>query len=52
VLEKIVQPVAAAVLQVSAVARRLQHGRVQAYILYLLIGIALLGVLVAMGGAQ
>lgn len=51
VLEKIVQPVAAAVLQVSAVARRLQHGRVQSYLLYLLIGIALLGVLVVMGGA-
>ncbi len=52
VLEKIVQPVAVAVLHISAVARRLQHGRVQSYLLYLLIGIAVLAVLVAMGGAQ
>ena len=52
VLEKVVQPVAAVVLNISAVARRLQHGRVQAYLLYLLIGIALLTVLVVMGGTQ
>jgi hydrogenase-4 component B len=52
VLEKVVEPVATAVLNISAVARRLQHGRVQSYLLYLLIGIALLGVLVVMGGAQ
>jgi hydrogenase-4 component B len=52
VLEKVVEPIATAVLNISAVASRLQHGRVQAYLLYLLIGIALLGVLVVMGGAQ
>jgi hydrogenase-4 component B len=52
VLERIVQPLAAAVLEFSAVARRLQQGRVQAYVLYLLIGIALLAFLVLIGGAQ
>jgi hydrogenase-4 component B len=52
VLEKIVQPIALAVLNLSAVARRLQQGRVQTYLLYLLIGIAALAILVVIGGAQ
>ena len=52
VLEKIVEPAGLAVLYLSAVARRLQHGRVQAYLLYLLIGIAALAVLVLLGGGQ
>ena len=51
VLEKIVQPIAAMVLDLSAAARRLQYGRVQAYLLYLLIGIAALAILVMIGGA-
>jgi len=51
VLEKIIQPLAAGVLNLSAAARRLQHGRAQAYLLYLLIGIAALAVLVVVGGA-
>jgi hypothetical protein len=38
---------------VSTVVRRLQHGRLQAYIFYLLVGLAALAVLVAvMGGAK
>jgi hydrogenase-4 component B len=52
VLEKIVEPAGLLVLRISALARRLQHGRVQAYLLYLLIGIAALAVLVLMGGAR
>jgi hydrogenase-4 component B len=52
VLEKIVGPAAAVVLRLSAVARGLQHGRVQVYLLYILIGLAALGTLVWMGGGQ
>lgn len=51
-LEKIVQPAALLVLRVSVVVRRLQHGRVQSYLLYLLIGIAVLSLLVLMGDSH
>jgi len=40
VLERVIEPVARAVLWVSALSRRLQQGRVQAYLLYLIIGLA------------
>jgi hydrogenase-4 component B len=52
VLEKIVEPAALLVMRVSAAARSLQHGRVQAYLLYLLIGVAALSLLVLLGGGQ
>jgi hydrogenase-4 component B len=52
VLEKIVQPAALLVMRVSTAARSLQHGRVQAYLLYLLVGVAALSLLVLLGGAQ
>jgi hydrogenase-4 component B len=52
VLEKIVQPAALLVMRVSTAARSLQHGRVQAYLLYLLIGVGALSLLVLLGGAQ
>jgi hydrogenase-4 component B len=52
VLEKIVQPAAVLVMRVSTAARSLQHGRVQAYLLYLLIGVGALSLLVLLGGAQ
>jgi hydrogenase-4 component B len=52
VLEKIVEPAALLVMRVSALARSLQHGRVQAYLLYLLIGVAVLSILVLLGGDQ
>ncbi len=52
VLEKIVQPTALLVMRVSTAARSLQHGRVQAYLLYLLIGVAALSLIVLLGGAQ
>ena len=52
VLEKIVQPAALLVMRVSAAARSLQHGRAQAYLLYLIIGVAALSLLVLLGGGQ
>jgi hydrogenase-4 component B len=52
VLEIIVEPAALLVMRVSALARSLQHGRVQAYLLYLLIGVAMLSLLVLLGGGQ
>jgi hydrogenase-4 component B len=52
VLERVIGPVSLAILQVSTVVRRLQHGRLQFYILYVLVGLIALGVLVIFGGAQ
>jgi len=52
VLEKIVEPAALLVMRVSAAARSLQHGRVQAYLLYLLIGVVALSLIVLLGGVQ
>ncbi len=49
VLEQIVEPAGGVVMQLSLLARRLQHGRVQAYLLYLLIGLAALAVVVLVG---
>jgi hydrogenase-4 component B len=45
VLEKLIEPCARAVLWVSAGARSLQHGRTQAYVLYLIFGLALVAAL-------
>ena len=42
VLERVVEPAGRAVLRVSSWVRRLQHGRVQAYVLYILIGLVAL----------
>jgi hydrogenase-4 component B len=47
VLECIVEPAGGLALRVARAVRRLQHGPVQAYLLYLLIGIAALAGLVA-----
>ena len=52
VLEKIVTPVGDCVMVVSTAARRLQHGRLQTYILYLVIGLVALTILAYIGGAQ
>ena len=49
VLELGIGPVARAVMAVAGVARRLQHGRLQAYILYLVAGLAALALLVFAG---
>jgi len=50
VLEYAVEPAGRVVMQLSMAARRLQHGRVQAYLLYLLIGLAALAVVVLVSG--
>ena len=52
VLERIIGPVSEAVLQVSTVVRRLQHGRLQFYILYVVAALVALGLLVIFGGAR
>ncbi len=52
VLERIIAPAGAAIMQVSTSVRRLQHGRLQFYILYVVAGLIALGVLVMLGGAQ
>lgn len=52
VLERILGPAAAAILQISTRVRRLQHGRLQSYILYLLAGLMVLGALVFLGGMR
>jgi hydrogenase-4 component B len=46
VLEHVVEPAGGLVMRASMTARRLQHGRIQVYLLYVLIGLAALAVLV------
>ncbi len=48
VLEDAVAPAALGVLQLSTLVRRLQHGRLRFYILYIVAGLAGLGILTAM----
>jgi hydrogenase-4 component B len=50
VLEKVVEPIGDLVMAASTAVRRLQHGRIQAYILYLVLGLAALAVFVFAGG--
>jgi len=52
VLEHVVEPAGSVVMQAATAVRRLQHGRLQAYILYLLIGLAALALLALWGGAK
>ncbi len=52
VLEKIVEPIGAGVMVVSTAVRRRQHGRIQSYILYLLLGLIALAILTFWGGAR
>ena len=52
VLERVIAPVGAAIMRVSTAVRRLQHGRLQFYILYVVAGLMALGVLVLLGGTQ
>jgi hydrogenase-4 component B len=52
VLEQVVEPAGAAVMRVSARVRRLQHGHLQSYLLYLVLGLAALAVLVVGGSAS
>lgn len=48
VLERVVEPVGAMVMRVSQIVRRFQHGRVQSYILYVLVGLVVLATWVLM----
>lgn len=50
VLRCAIEPVGRAVMMASAMARRLQHGRVQAYILYLVVGLAAVAIVALTGG--
>jgi hydrogenase-4 component B len=52
VLERILGPVSVVIMQVSTAVRRLQHGRLQFYILYVVAGLIALGILVLLGGMQ
>ncbi len=49
-LERVFTPLGGLVMQASAAVRRLQHGRLQSYILYVLAGLVTLGVFVLLGG--
>ena len=50
VLEHVIVPSSGLVLWLATAARRLQHGQVQAYLLYLAVGIAALAMVALMGG--
>jgi hydrogenase-4 component B len=52
VLEHVVEPVGGAVMLAATFARRLQHGRLQAYLFYVLVGVAGLAGLVMLGEPQ
>ena len=52
VLEHVVEPASGVVLRLAMIARRVQHGTVQAYLLYLLIGLAALTALALAGGPR
>jgi hydrogenase-4 component B len=50
VLEYVFAPAGGAIMNLALAARRFQHGRVQAYLLYVLVGTAALAALVLLGG--
>jgi hydrogenase-4 component B len=52
VLQYVVDPLSRKVMSVATAARALQHGGVQSYLLYLVIGIGGLGLVVAFGGGR
>lgn len=49
-LERVIAPLGALVMRASTAVRRLQHGRLQSYILYVLAGVVTLGLFVLLGG--
>ena len=51
-LERVIAPTGEAIMVVSTAVRRLQHGRLSAYILYIVAGLAALSGLVLLGGAS
>ena len=52
VLERVIGPIAGGVLRVSSLVRQLQHGRLQLYIVYVVVGLAGLGTLVFLEGLR
>jgi hydrogenase-4 component B len=52
VLERVIAPAGDAILRASSLVRRLQHGRLQAYVVYLIAGLAALGAVVALGSVR
>ncbi|ACB75738.1 proton-conducting transporter membrane subunit [Opitutus terrae] len=50
VLEFVIEPVGRVVLAISGAVRRLQHGRLQFYILYLFVGVVAIALLALTGG--
>ena len=52
VLENVVEPAGNVVIKISNFALGLQHGRVQAYLLYIVVGLAALAALVLSGDAR
>lgn len=52
VLERGIGPLAGWIMEASNVARRLQHGRLQSYILYVVLGLIGIGAIALFGGAQ
>jgi hydrogenase-4 component B len=52
VLEQVVEPASMVVMRVSTAVRRLQHGRLQFYIFYMLIGLAALALIAWLGDAK
>ena len=52
VLEHVIEPTGSVVMRVSMAVRHLQHGRLQAYIFYMLIGLAALALLALLGGGK
>ncbi|PTX91293.1 proton-conducting transporter membrane subunit [Opitutus sp. ER46] len=52
VLTHLIEPLARVVARFASLTRRLQHGHLQSYLLYLLVGLAALGGLTMIGGAQ
>ncbi len=50
VLEKIIHPAAWAVGCVADAAKRMQHGRLHLYILYVFLGVTVLGLMILLGG--
>jgi len=52
VLERIIAPAGGTVLRLSRLARQLQHGRLQFYIVYIAAGLAGLAILVMLEGVK
>jgi hydrogenase-4 component B len=52
VLEQIIIPTGSVVMRLALAVRRLQHGRIQAYLLYVIAGLIAVAVLVLAGGAR